>query len=390
MKPTVVVDHAQQSTIHPWVHPARMKRRHVLVTLSFILIVVFPTGISAWYLWTRAQDQYASHLGFSVRKEEAGSAVESLLGIAQLSGSSSSDTDVLYEYLQSQDLVEAVAGELDLQQVWVGSEPNHDPFFSYDTTGTIEDLLRHWNRKVQVDHDTSTGLIEVRVLSFDPVDSWAVNELIYKNSSLLINKLSAIAREDAVIYAEDELAQAEARLKSARLDLLTYRSQTQIVDPRLQTQAQSGLISALETQLAEAQIDLALLQQTTRAKDPRLTQTERRITVIEDQIERESAKLGLSQAGSGDSVAILVGEFEALTVELEFAQQAYVAAQVALDSARNEARRQSRYLAAHVAPTLAERAEYPQRELLLFLTALFCFLGWSSIVLISYAIWDRR
>lgn len=390
MKPAVVVETLPPPKVRAPARPARMRRRHRIVLLSFLYLVVLPSAISAWYLWTRAADQYSSHLGFSVRKEEAGSAFDSILGIAQLSGSSSSDTDILYEYLQSQDLVTAVDAEIDLGAVWSRSDPARDMIFAYDPTGTVEDLLRHWRRKVTVNHDTSTGLIEVRVLSFDAVESWAINELIYKHSSLLINKLSAIARDDAVLYAQDELAQSEKRLKAARIALLQYRNSTQIIDPLLQTQTQSGLVAALEAQLADAQIELALLLQTTRTTDPRLARTERRIAVIKDQIGKERAKLGLVDDGGSGSVATMVGDFEALTVELEFAQQAYVAAQISFDTARNEARRQSRYLAAHIAPTLAEKAEYPEREILLFLVTLFLFLAWSVLVLVGYALRDRR
>lgn len=390
MKPAVVIGQIPAPDVRAPVRAARLRPRHVCVAISFIALVIVPTVLTAWYLWTRAADQYASHLGFSVRKEESGSAFESILGITQLSGSSSSDADVLFEYLQSQDLVEAVDNELDLVEVWSRPDPNIDLVFAYDPTGTIEDLRDHWRQKVRVSHDTSTGLIEVRVLSFDAVDSWAINELIFKNSSLLINKLSAIAREDAVDYARTELRQAETRLKTARIDLLAHRNQTQIIDPSLQTLSQSGLIGALETQLAEAQISHALLLQTTRAKDPRLAQSERRISVIEDQIIKERAKLGLADGNAETSVAAQVGEFEALSVELEFAQKAYVAAQVGLDSARNEARRQSRYLAAHVTPTLAEKPEHPEREILLFLVVVFSFLGWAILVMMSYALWDRR
>ena len=48
------------------------------------------------------------------------------------------------------------------------------------------------------------------------------------------------------------------------------------------------------------------------------------------------------------------------------------------------------YLAAHVLPTLAERAEYPRRELLLSMIGLFLLLGWSIMVLVYYALRDRR
>ncbi|GAA6210070.1 sugar transporter [Cognatishimia sp. WU-CL00825] len=361
-----------------------------MVILSFLCFVLLPAALTAWYLWTRAADQYASRVGFSVRTEEAGSAIESIVGIAQLSGSSSSDTDILYEYLQSQELVQEVDDALDLQTIWAKADPDIDPIFAYDPTGTIEDLLRHWQRKVKVYYDSGTGLIDIRVLTFDPEDSRVINELIYEKSSLMINKLSAIAREDAVSYARDELAQAEDRLKAARLALLSFRNRTQIIDPTIQTQTQSGLIGALETQLADAQINRALLQETTQAGDPRVVEVERRIRVIQDQIAKERAKLGLSNAQADTSVATMVGEFEALSVELEFAQQAYTATRVAFDTARNDARRQSRYLAAHVAPTKAEKAEYPEREILFVLITLFLFLGWAVSVLMAYALRDRR
>ena len=85
-----------------------------------------------------------------------------------------------------------------------------------------------------------------------------------------------------------------------------------------------------------------------------------------------------------------MGEYEALSVDLEFAQEAYTAARVAYDTARNEARRQSRYLAAHITPTRAERAEYPQRFTIWGLTGLFLFMAWSIGVLVAYALKDRR
>ena len=47
-------------------------------------------------------------------------------------------------------------------------------------------------------------------------------------------------------------------------------------------------------------------------------------------------------------------------------------------------------LATHVQPTLAERAEYPQRLLVLGLSGLFLVLLWAILVLTGYALRDRR
>ena len=135
---------------------ARWKTRHTLVVLSFLLMVILPCAVSAYYLWTRAVDQYISRVGFSVRTEEANSAIELLGGITNLSGSSSSDTDILYEFLQSQELVDRIDDELDLRGIWSRVDPSDDPVFAYHAPGTIEDLVSHWMRQVRIYYDSGT------------------------------------------------------------------------------------------------------------------------------------------------------------------------------------------------------------------------------------------
>ena len=96
-------------------------------------------------------------------------------------------------------------------------------------------------------------------------------------------------------------------------------------------------------------------------------------------------------ANAGSSAfADLLGEYERLVVELEFAEQSYTAALAAFDASVADARRQSRYIAAHIPPTLAESAQYPNRISLTGLIGLFCLLAWALIVLVGYAIRDRR
>lgn len=207
----------------------------------------------------------------------------------------------------------------------------------------------------------------------------------------MINQLSAIAREDAIGYAEAELEVAVDRLKTARTALTEFRNRTQIVDPTIDTQNQMGLLVNLQQQLAESLIDLDLLQSTTQSNDPRITQAERRVEVIESRIEAERRKLGLGSSGEGGEVfANLVGEYESLIVDREFAEAAYTSALAAYDSARAEAQRQSRYLAPHVRPTLAESAQFPERMNIMLLSALFLLFGWAIGVLIYYSLRDRR
>jgi len=218
--------------------------------------MIGPTALCGWYLWERAADRYMSTVGFSVRTEEAGSAIESLVGISGLSGSSSTDTEILYDFIQSQGLVRLVDDELDLRTIWSRPDPDLDPIFAYHAPGTIEDLTQYWRRMVKVYNIGTTGLLELRVQAFDPQDAQNIAESIYTNSSIMINELSAIAQADATRYARDELDVAVERLKTAREAITNFRNRTQIVNPEASIQSQMGILSSLQSELAQTLIDL--------------------------------------------------------------------------------------------------------------------------------------
>lgn len=377
--------------IKPPARPARPRRRHRFLLVSFVVFVLAPIVLSAFYLWTRAADQYASRVAFSVRTEEQSSAIELLGGITELSGSSSSDTDILFAYLSSQELVSRVDEKVGLREIWSSVSVDQDPVFAFDPAGTIEDLQDHWRRKISIIYDSGTGLIDLEVLAFDPKDALRVAQAVLEECTAMINSLSRIAQEDSIRFTREELGNAVERLKTARRALTQFRNRTQIVDPSIDTQNQMGLLVTLQQQLADALIDSDLLQDTTRDNDPRITQARRRIDVIKARIASERRNLGLGEEGeSGEAFANLVGEYEGLIVDREFAETAYTAALAAHDAALAEVRKQSRYLAAHVKPTLAERAEYPEREKILALLALFCFFSWSILCLVFYSLRDRN
>lgn len=381
--------------VHPVAPPvrrARIKLRHRIVFLSFLLGVLGTNLAAAWYLWERAADRYVSVAGFSVRTEEISSAVELLGGVAELSGSGSSDEDILYKFIQSQELVRTVDDALDLRHLWSKADPEIDPIFSYAPPGAIEDLTDYWARMVTVYNDSSTGLIDLEVQAFDPEDAQNIARMVYDESSRMINRLSDIAREDATRHAREELETAVQRLKVARAEVTKFRNKNQIVSPDSTLQIQTGLLSSLEMQMAETLIDLDMLRQTSTEKDPRTKQAERRREVIEARLRQERGKLGIGSASDtrDDRFADLVGEFESLSVDRQFAEQSYTAALAAYDAAVAESRRQTRYLAAHVSPTLAETSIYPNRPVTMGLIALFSFLIWSILVMVGYSLRDRR
>jgi len=192
--------------------------------------VLAPLSASVYYLYEISHDQYTSQVGFTVRSEDISSA-QSLLGsLSSFSGgSSSSDTDILYEFIQSQTMVQRVNSRIDLTTIY--SVPEFDPVFAYDPEGKFEDLLKYWQRMVKISHASGSGLIELRIHAFRPEDALAIAEIIVDESSIMINELSDIARIDTTRYAEEDLALSLERLKVARRKLSQFRSKNRIINP---------------------------------------------------------------------------------------------------------------------------------------------------------------
>ena len=376
--------------VPPTVPATGLKPRHRRLLASFVLVVLMPVGATAAYLWTRAADQFESTLAFSVRQEEA-PAPSALFGaFAGFASQTASDTDVLYAYLDSADLVARVDADLGLRAIY--SLPRaQDPVFAFDRSGTIEDLTGYWRRMTRVAYDPGTGLIEIRVRAFDAASARAIAEAVLEASTALVNGLSETAREDAMRYAEADLVDAVAALGEARGRLTAFRTTTQIVDPGADLQGRMGLIAELQTRLADELIRVDLLELRTGPDDPRLNEGRQVTRAIEARIAAERRRLGAGgQEIDERDYAGTLQEFSRLSVDVEIAEEAYASARAARDLARAEARRQSRYLAAHVRPTLAERSTAPNRPLILAVSGFFLFLAWALAALIFYSLRDRR
>lgn len=369
-------------------NPTRLRRRHWGIAASFLMLVLTPVLLVAYYLFAIAADQYESRVGFAVRAEETQSALDVLGGLTGLSSASSSDTDILYEYIQSQEMVERMDAQLDLRAMF--SRPQDDPVFALANPVSIEQLMAYWPRMLKVYYDGGSGLIEVRAFAFSAAEAQQLSAAVYAESNRKINALSAIARADATRYAAEERDQAIARLIGARKALTAFRIETQIVDPSADIAGQMGLLNSLQARLAEALIEQDVLLDSSRAGDPRLQQVVLRIQVIERRITAERQKLGVGNGDGQHSYAQVVGEFEELQVDLQFAETAYLTALGAYDAAQSEAQRTSRYLTTYLRPTRAETATAPNRSLLSFLVAAFLLVSWIILLLIYYSLRDRR
>ncbi|OAN71204.1 hypothetical protein A8B83_12130 [Rhodobacteraceae bacterium EhC02] len=374
----------------PMAGEARVRRRHRGLFLSIALVILLPLALIALYLFGMARDQYASLTGFTIRQEETSSASDLMGGLAHVfGGGAPGNSDLLFEYVQSQEIVERIDARFDLMGHYTADWPA-DPVYSLWPTATIEDLVWFWGRMVNVTYDKSSGLMLAEVRARDPQSAQTIARMIVEESEVMINRLNETARRDTTRNAEADLDAAVARLRVAREALAEFRVRTQIVDPQADIQGRLGVLNNLQQQLAEALIDHDLLLQTSEATDPRVRQAQRRIDVVRNRITEERRNFA-EQDVTVDQTEYprLIAQYESLLVDQGFAETTYQASLMALDAARSNATRQSLYLASFIQPTFAQRAAYPERFIILALAAFFLTLLWSVLALIYYSLRDR-
>ncbi|MEL7466004.1 MAG: sugar transporter [Pseudomonadota bacterium] len=376
----------------PAPRPARFRLRHFLVAFSFLLIVVAPAVLAIGYLYTKAADQYHSIVSFSVHSEETPS-MDSIFGaFTQSTPNAAADTDILFDFIRSQQIVEDLRTTTDL--VTIFNRPEEDPFFTLGEDPSVEELHSYWEWMVSIAYDRGTGIIEAEVRAFTPEDAQAIGAAIVERSGELINTLSQETRLDTIRFAEADLREAENRLKDIRLKLQEFRNQEQIVDPTAALEQRMGLQNALEQQLATQLIERDLLVGVAQPGDSRLVQLDRRIEALYARIDLERAKLGSGGSGAGSEeqsrMAETFGRYEELLADREFAEQAYSAVLASYEQARADARRKHRYLLNHVGPTRAEEALYPSRWMLSTMIIVALVSIWLIVVMIGFNMKDRR
>ncbi len=365
---------------------SRPRARHWMMIASFLFIVVLPPILAAFFLYSTARDQYHSKVSFSIRSEEFSNPLEALGAFTEVSTATASDVAILYDFLRSQPLVERIQDRLDIREMY--SRNPLDFLYNISSDATTEELVDHWARMISVTTDPGTAIIDIEVRAFDRAEARLIAQAIVEESASLVNDMSQVAREDAMRFASEDLERAQERLSDIRTRVRAFRTENQIIDPEADSQSQMGVVAELQSQLADMLIRLESLREFATPGDQRIQTLETQVRATRKQIADERSKVADVDL-NGRTMSDIVGEYETLLVDLEFSENAYTSALAAFEQARAEARRQSRYAAVHIEPTIADESLYPQRYLLVLVVFMIALATWSVATLIYYNIRDR-
>ncbi|MQX73821.1 RkpR, polysaccharide export protein [Sinorhizobium meliloti] len=369
--------------------------RHAIIGASFLGLVAVPATLASLYMAFIAADQYHSTASFAVRSIEGGVSSDILGMFTQASsGSTVSDSYILMDYILSERMAADADRRFKLEEVY--ATRGLDYFYGIGSDLPIEDKLDYWRDMVKVNFDHASGIMQVTVKAFEPVQAQEIAKFIVDQSDNLVNSLSLSARNDVLRAAQDEVLAGEARLSKARAGLRDYRDKSQEISPEEGAKLAVQLIGSLEGELTKLNADLATAKSQMGEDTPRIRVLKTRIESLEQQLAVERQRLGAGEKGTaaaGDpnapDVAGRIAEFEELETEREFAERAYTAALGSLEKARIDANNRQRYLALFIEPTLSQMAQYPSRLLNALLVTLGLLFAWGVCVMGYYNIRDR-
>lgn len=366
------------------------KKRRSLIGMSFALLVLLPTLLTSIYYAFIAANQYAAEARFAIRGASAAPSTD-ILGMFGGGAPTVTDSYIVMDFVRSRQVLDKIEPHVNYKAIF--SHKNADYIARLEPTWAMEDVVRYWRQMVGVGFDTTSQILSIRVRAFTPEDALALSRAILKESEELINELSARSRADAVAAAELEVARMEERLKRARGAVEAFRESRQELDPRKKAEARQQIIETLNGELTTQRARLSTLRQQLSETAPTVIYQMGVIRALEKQIEEERKRIGESDRGavgtSSGTIGSLISDYEALAVDREFAEKAYISALSSLERARFDATRQQRYVATIVTPALPDDAQYPKRIMNTLIVAGLATCLWALATLIGLAIRDH-
>jgi capsular polysaccharide transport system permease protein len=365
--PTVlrVINHDRQQRDHATLNAAerpRSWRRHA----SFVVCFVVPLVLAMIYYGGLAADRYESEVKFVVRSPMA-SAAGQLSSLVQGSTvvRSADDAHIVLAYLTSRAALRELMAEVPLRDMLMRAP--YDVVWAYPLPflGESEQRLHnHFLRFVTSKFDQTTGISTLTIQAFVAEDAAAIAAALLRNAEKLINRLNERVRGDAVELARQEVQASEAVAIERQRQMTEFRMRWSLIDPVKVSSSAHQTIAKLSLEAAQAKAQLAEMKVSSpqSAQIPSLRQ---RISALEEQVRNEQHQL----AGSDDSLAPRLAEYERDLLIREFAERSFASAMSALEIARAEALRQKLYLEQITTPVAADHYRYPFRILSILIVA---------------------
>lgn len=339
--------------------------------IYFVIFVLGPTFITLLYLSLIATPQYISEAHFVVRGHSAQSGI-SLSSILQSSSGGSSSTSentyVVQDYMQSRDAAELLIKKNKLLDVY--SRPEADflaryPFFLFQRN--FEHFYNYYKRHVLVEQDSETNISILTVRTFRAEDSQKIARALLDAGENLVNDINQRQRENLIRATSAEVKTAESKLRDLNQKLAEYRNVVALIDPMRQSGPMVGFVTSLQNMLTSTQMQLNQLREAA-PNSPLISAYQHQADVLSEQIKKSGSEI----TGSDTSLVPKITGYEDLMVQRDIQQRILLSNVASLEGAKQQANQQMIYVDEVAQPNAADWPEYPRNIVVLVIVFFSC------------------
>ena len=334
-------------------HKERLNRLDSFKTVIYIMIVVI------FYYTFIAADRYVSNVSLSVKSTDGSSpislsGIESLVGVAS---SSTEDINLLQEYIKSFDMLQKLDEKINLRSLY--EKQKLDLFFRIYSSTSKESYLKYYRDRIHILFDDATGLLNVAVESFSPEDARIISAAILEESERFINEISHNIAREQLRFAQGELESAKQKYKDAKNELLAFQNEYGVFDPQSLAKTKAGFITEIELQISKKETELNTMRSYLNDNAPEIVALKAELRAHKEQLEKEKSKVASN--ASQDKLNDVVAQFEALYLNLSFAEDVYKTAITAVETTRIEIGRKAKQVVVIQSPYVPDSAAYPNK-----------------------------
>lgn len=363
---------------------ARRRRRKSIMLLARLSAFVFlPTVLAAIYYYLIATPIYATHSEFVIQQAEpaATAGMSSLLRGTQFA--TSQDSIAVQGYLQSQGAMQRLEADKGFRAHF--SAPTIDPILRLPAGASEADLFRLYQKMVKVSYDPSEGLIKMEVKAADPDKSVEFSNALIGYAEEQVDRLTQRLREDQMKGAREAYEDAEKKLQDANRKVVDLQEQFKVLNSEVEATLITSQIGTLDGQLTQDRLSLAQMEANASPNQARMEPLKRRIATIESQIAELRARL-TEDSANGVSIAKVQSQLLVASSDVQTRQLMMASALQAMETARLEANRQTRYLSVAVSPVRPDQAAYPRAfentlVMLLIFTGIYLMVSMTIAIL---------
>lgn len=341
------------------------------VPVLFVICFVLPALAGAIYYGLIASDRYVTEARFAIRpaigsaEKATPDSVGTNAGVPQQM--IAQDTLITYSYILSRPMVETIEKQLPVRE-WFGRD-SIDFLSRFDADKPIEKFIKYWKQRVEVDVESSSGIMSLWVEAFDPDESLAISKAVLKEAERMVNELSMTARNDALAESNRELKLADERLRKVSLAVRDLRNREGVLDAQKSNEANLKVISELRANRINLAVQLAIGQRDLGPESRRIMDLKQQIRDIDENVARIEKASATQDPEQKRVLSEALTRFEALENERKNATKYYELVLAAHERARIVAARQIEFFSPIVQPVRAESSTQPRRLLMTSLIA---------------------